>query len=56
MEINEKLRKYKGENTFALSLQKQLKTSKYLDKVEVDGKIIKVFTDKQYDAAKNALS
>jgi hypothetical protein len=56
IELNKQLRKYKGENTFALSLQKQLKTSKYLDKVEVDGKIIKVFTDKQYDAAKNALS
>jgi hypothetical protein len=56
IELNKKLRSYKGDNSFALSLQKQLKTSKYLDKVEVNGKMVKVLSDKQYEAAKNALS
>jgi hypothetical protein len=56
IELNKKLRSYKGDNSFALSLQKQLKTSKYLDKVEVNGKMVKVLSDKQYEAAKSALS
>lgn len=56
IELNKKLRAYKGDNSFALSLQRQLKTSKYLDKVEVNGKIVKVLSDKQYEAAKSALS
>lgn len=55
IELNKKLRSYKGDNSFVLSLQKQLKTSKYLDKVEVNGKMVKVLSDKQYEAAKNAL-
>lgn len=54
--LNKQLRSYKGDNSFALSLQKQLKTSKYLDKVEVNGKMVKVLSDKQYEAAKIALS
>lgn len=56
IELNKKLRAYKGDNSFALSLQRQLKTSKYLDKVEVNGKMVKVLSDKQYEAAKSALS
>jgi hypothetical protein len=56
IELNKQLRSYKGENSFALSLQKQLKTSKYLDKIEVNGKMVKVLSDKQYEAAKSALS
>jgi hypothetical protein len=56
IELNKKLRAYKGDNSFVLSLQKQLKTSKYLEKVEVNGKIVKVLSDKQYLAAKSALS
>lgn len=56
IELNKQLRSYKGDNSFALSLQKQLKTSKYLDKVEVNGKMVKVLSDKQYEAAKTALS
>ncbi len=55
IEINKQLRQYKGDNSFVLSLQKQLKTSKYLEKVEVNGKMIKVLSDKQYLAAKSAL-
>ncbi len=56
IELNKKLRAYKGDNSFVLSLQKQLKTSKYLEKVEVNGKMVKVLSDKQYLAAKSALS
>lgn len=56
IELNKKLRSYKGDNSFVLSLQRQLKTSKYLDKVEVNGKMVKVLSDKQYQAAKSALS
>lgn len=55
IELNKLIRTYKGDNSFLLSLQKQLKTSKYLQKVEVNGKMIKVLSDKQYEAAKNSL-
>jgi hypothetical protein len=54
--LNKELRSYKGENSFVLSLQKQLKTSKYLEKVEVGNKVVKILSEKQYLAAKNALS
>ena len=56
IEINKKLRSYEGDNSFVLSLQKQLKTSRYLNKIEVNGRSIKVLSDKQYEAAKTALS
>jgi hypothetical protein len=56
IELNKKLRSYTGDNSFVLSLQKQLKTSKYLDKVELGSKMIKVLSEKQYLAAKSALS
>lgn len=56
IELNKQLRSYKGDNSFVVSLQKQLKTSKYLDKVEFNGKMIKVLSEKQYLAAKSALS
>lgn len=56
IEINKKLRSYDGDNSFVLSLQRQLKTSRYLNKIEVNGRSIKVLSDKQYEAAKTALS
>jgi hypothetical protein len=56
IELNKQIRSYKGDNSFILSLQKQLKTSKYLEKVEVNGKMIKILSDKQYEAAKGALN
>lgn len=56
LEINKQLRQYQGDNSFILSLQKQLKTSKYLQKVKVGNKEIKVLSDKQYEAAKSALN
>ncbi len=56
IEINKKLRSYKGDNSFVLSLQKQLKTSKYLQKVEFGGRMVKILSDKQYESAKSALA
>lgn len=52
LELNKKLRSYTGDNSFLLSLQKQLKTSKYLQKVQVGNKDVKILSDKQYEAAK----
>jgi hypothetical protein len=56
LELNKLIRTYKGDNTFVLSLQKQLKTSKYLQKVTVGNKDVKVLSDKQYEAAKSAMA
>lgn len=52
--MNKLIRSYKGTNSFILSLQKQLK-GKYLNKEEFGGRLIKVFSEKQYDAAKSCL-
>jgi Mor family transcriptional regulator len=52
--INKLLRKYDGGNTFLLSLQKQLKSTK-ANKVEFNGKQIKVLSDKQYITAQSIL-
>jgi hypothetical protein len=51
IEINKRIRKYEGSNPFLLSLQKQLKTSKYVKKEEFGGKQVKVLSEKQYEAA-----
>jgi hypothetical protein len=51
IELNKKIRKYDGSNQFVLSLQKQLKTSKYLTKEQHNGKDVKVLSEKQYEAA-----
>lgn len=56
IELNKQIRKYTGSNTFVLSLQKQLKTNKYLTKVEYKGKEVKILSDKQYQAAISSLS
>jgi len=55
IELNKQIRAYKGTNSFVLSLQKQLKTNKFLTKVEWKGKQTKILSDKQYEAAKSAL-
>jgi len=52
LELNKKIRSYTGDNSFLLSLQKQLKTSKYLQKIQVGNKDVKILSDKQYEAAK----
>lgn len=56
VEINKKLRSYVGDNSFVLSLQKQLKTSRSLQKIKINGRSFKVLSDKQYESAKIALS
>ena len=55
LDLNKQNREYSGDNSFILSLQKQLKTSKYLEKVEVGKRKVKILSDKQYEAAKSAL-
>ena len=55
IELNKQIRKYEGSNSFVISLQKTLKTSKYLSKEEHNGRSIKVLSDKQYESAKDSL-
>lgn len=54
-EVNKKIRAYDGDNSFLISLQKQLKTNRYLSKEELGKRMIKVLSDKQYEAAKSIL-
>ena len=56
IELNKQIRKYTGSNTFVISLQKQLKTNKYLSKVEWKGREVKILSDKQYEAVISSLS
>ena len=56
IELNKQIRSYKGDNSFVLSLQKQLKTNKYLTKVEYNGREVKILSAKQYQAALSSLS
>jgi hypothetical protein len=52
IEINKKIKDYQGDNQFILSLQKQLKTNKFLKKeLNEKGKLVKILSDKQYQAA-----
>ena len=55
IELNKKIRSYKGDNTFLLSLQKQLKNNKNLERVEVGKKLVKILSDKQYEVSKSIL-
>ena len=55
IELNKQIRNYDGTNSFVLSLQKTLKTSKYLSKEEHNGRSIKVLSEKQYEAAKSSM-
>jgi len=55
LELNKKIRSYTGENSFILSLKKNL-ASKWCNKVEVEGKSNKVLSDKQYEVAKDLLN
>lgn len=54
IDLNKQIRTYGGTNTFILSLQKQLKSTK-TKKIEIDGKIVKALSDKQYEVAKTIL-
>ena len=49
IEINKRVRSYVGDNSFLLSIKKQLATSKYLSKEKIGNKTIRVLSEKQYD-------
>lgn len=55
LELNKKIRGYVGENSFILSLKKNL-ASKWCQKIDVDGRSFKILSDKQYSVAKDLLS
>jgi hypothetical protein len=55
LELNKKIRSYTGDNSFILSLKKNL-ASKWCNKVEVEGKSNKVLSDRQYEVAKDLLT
>jgi hypothetical protein len=53
--LNKIIRKYEGENGFILSLKKQLRNNKYLQREDFGKKEIKVLSEKQYEAARSTL-
>lgn len=56
IELNKKIKQYTGTNSFLISLQKQFKTSKTIDKEDNGkGKLVKVLSEKQYSVAKGIL-
>jgi hypothetical protein len=50
LDINKKIRAYKGNNSFLLSLKKSL-LGKYCQKITIGNKSYKVLSDKQYESA-----
>ena len=54
-ELNKKIKKYEGSNSFIISLQKNLK-GKLSNYYEHNGRKLKRLSDKQYDAAKSILN
>ena len=54
LELNKKIRKYDGSNTFIISLQKQLRSNK-ITPLEYNGKKIKLLSEKQYIVANELL-
>ena len=54
--LNKRIKTYTGTNTFIISLQKQLKSNKFLTKeLNEKGKEVKVLSDKQYQVATSIL-
>lgn len=54
-ELNKKIRGYKGDNSFIISLKKQLKSNKYLEKEQLGKRMIKVLSDRQYKSTKGII-
>lgn len=50
LELNKIIRSYNGKIQFIISLQRQLKSNKYLTKIEVGNKKLKILSDRQYEA------
>lgn len=56
IELNKSIKAYTGDNTFIISLQKQLKSNKFLSKeLNEKGKEVKVLSEKQYQVAESIL-
>ena len=56
LNLNKRIKTYTGTNTFIISLQKQLKSNKFLTKeLNEKGKEVKVLSDKQYQVATSIL-
>ncbi len=55
LELNKKIRSYDGNNTFILSLKSQLKSNKYLERVDIGKRKIKILSDNQYEISKTIL-
>lgn len=54
--LNKRIRKYDGRDSFIISLQKQLKSNKYLKKESPEnGRPVRVLSDKQYAVALSIL-
>ena len=51
LDLNKKIRAYKGDNQFLISLRKSL-SGKYCQKIKIGNKTYKILSDKQYEAAK----
>ena len=51
IELNKKIRAYDGDNTFLNSLKRSF-NSKYVQKIKVGNRTIKILSDRQYEAAK----
>lgn len=52
--LNKMIRNYSGDNSFIISLCKQLK-NKYVKKVEINGKMVSSLSESQYKVAKSIL-
>lgn len=56
IKLNKLIKSYTGDNTFIVSLQKQLKSNKFLSKEPNEkGKEVRVLSDKQYQVAESIL-
>lgn len=53
---NKLIRKYEGDNQFIISLKKQLKNNKYLQREVIGNRTIKTLSDRQYDVALSILN
>lgn len=53
--LNKKIRDYDGVNTFIISLKKQLKNNKRLQKVQIGNRNLKILSDNQYIVANSIL-
>lgn len=53
--LNKEIKNYTGTNSFVISLRKQLKSNKYLERVKINNRKFKVLSDLQYKTAKEIL-